>query len=282
MAGTRTRFEGKNVVVTGGARGIGRAIVEAFLDEGARVFAADILGDGLERMRAESAAPDRVDTYVVDLADFEAAKAMVREAIARMGRLHVLVNCAGVMPDGPVLEVTRETFDHTFAVNARAPLATMQVAAEHMAEHGGGSIVNVASANAFKNESPESAYNASKAALVALTKSIAHELGHLGVRANCVAPGQTLTPEDEAEIATDPDERRLQREYLRRVPLRRAGTPREQAAAVLFLASEDASFVSGETLIVDGGEIGGGDWYDPADAPPVPGEGTFGEARGDG
>ena len=268
------RFEGKNVIVTGGAQGIGRAIVEAFLDEGARVFAADILAEGLERMRAASPAPDRVETDVVDLSDFEAAKEMVRGAIARMGRIHVLVNCAGAMPDGPILEVTQGTFDHTFAVNARAPLATMQVAAAHMVEHSGGAIVNIASANAFKNESPEAAYNASKAALVALTKSIAHELGHLGVRANCVAPGQTLTPEDEEGIATNPDEQRLQREYLRRIPLRRAGTPREQAAAVLFLASDDASFVTGETLIVDGGEIGGGDWYDAADAPPVPGDET--------
>ena len=274
------RFEGKNVVVTGGAQGIGRGIVEAFLAEGARVFAADIRADGLERMRAASPSPGRVETYVVDLAGFEAAKAMVREAIARMGRVHVLVNCAGVMPDGPVLEVTQETFDRTFAVNARAPLATIQVAAAHMIQQGGGAIVNIASANAFKNESPEAAYNASKAALVALTKSVAHELGHLGVRANCVAPGQTLTPEDEEEIATDPDEQRLQREYLQRVPLRRAGTPREQAAAVLFLASDDASFVTGETLIVDGGEIGGGDWYDPADAPPVPGDDSLRRSRG--
>ena len=274
------RFEGKNVVVTGGAQGISRGIVEAFLAEGARVFAADIRADGLERMRAASPSPGRVETYVVDLVDFEAAKAMVREAIARMGRVHVLVNCAGVMPDGPVLEVTQETFDRTFAVNARAPLATIQVAAAHMIQQGGGAIVNIASANAFKNESPEAAYNASKAALVALTKSVAHELGHLGVRANCVAPGQTLTPEDEEETATDPDEQRLQREYLRRVPLRRAGTPREQAAAVLFLASDDASFVTGETLIVDGGEIGGGDWYDPADAPPVPGDDSLRRSRG--
>jgi NAD(P)-dependent dehydrogenase (short-subunit alcohol dehydrogenase family) len=130
--------------------------------------------------------------------------------------------------------------------------------------------VNIASANAFKNESPEAPYNASKAALVALTKAAAHEWGHLAIRANCVAPGQTNTPEDEAEMDADPDEARLQREYLRRIPLRRAGAPRDQAMAVLFLASDDAAWISGQTLIVDGGELGGGDWYDTADAPPVP------------
>jgi NAD(P)-dependent dehydrogenase (short-subunit alcohol dehydrogenase family) len=176
------------------------------------------------------------------------------------------------MPDGPFLEVTEEMFDLVFAINARAPLATMQVAAAHMADRGGGAIVNIASANAFKNESPESVYNASKAALVALTKAVAHELGHRGVRVNCVAPGETVTPEERALMAGDADEARMHREYLRRIPLRRIGTPRDQAAAVLFLASDDAGWITGQTLIVDGGEIGGGDWYNPDDAPPLPGQ----------
>ena len=267
-----TRFSDRNVIVTGAAQGIGRGIAEAFLAEGARVFAADVRADGLRKLRAAATEPGRLDVHVVDLSDFEAAAAMVREAIAVYGDLHVLVNCAGIMPDGPFLEVTKEMFDLVFAVNARAPLATMQVAAAHMADRGGGAIVNIASANAFKNESPESVYNASKAALVALTKAVAHELGHRDVRVNCVALGQTLTPEERAVMAGDADEARIQREYLRRIPLRRAGTPRDQAAAVLFLASDDAGWVTGQTLIVDGGEIGGGDWYNPDDAPPLPGQ----------
>ena len=262
------RFEDRNVIVTGSAQGIGRGIVRAFLDEGARVLAADVRADGLEGTVA--LAPDRVVPHVVDLADFAAACGVVTTAIETFGEVHALVNCAGVMPAGPLLDVTPETFDHTFAVNARAPLATMQTIAPHFAERGGGPIVNIASANAFKNESPEAPYNASKAALVALTKAAAHEWGHLGIRANCVAPGQTNTPEDEEEMRTDPDEARLQREYLRRIPLRRAGAPRDQAMAVLFLASDDAAWISGQTLIVDGGELGGGDWYDSADEPPVP------------
>ena len=177
------------------------------------------------------------------------------------------MNCAGVMPDGPLLDVTRETFDRTFAVNTRAPMATMQAVVPHFAEHGGGAIVNIASANAFKNESPEAPYNASKAALVALTKAAAHEWGHLGIRANCVAPGQTVTPEGAVEIENDAEEARLQREYLRKIPLRRAGCPRDQAMAVLFLASDDAAWINGQTLIVDGGELGGGDWYDAPTRP---------------
>jgi len=263
------RFDGKNVIVTGAAQGIGRGIVQAFLDEGAQVLAADVRADGLGGTVA--LAPERVHAHVVDLSDFDAARGVVPAALGAFGRVHVLVNCAGVMPGGPLVDVTQGTFDLTFAVNARAPMATMQAIVPHFAEHGGGAIVNIASANAFKNESPEAPYNASKAALVALTKAAAHEWGHLGVRANCVAPGQTVTPEEEAEIANDPDEARLQREYLRKIPLRRAGVPRDQAMAVLFLASEDAAWISGQTLIVDGGELGGGDWYDAADAPPIPG-----------
>jgi NAD(P)-dependent dehydrogenase (short-subunit alcohol dehydrogenase family) len=264
------RFTDRTVIVTGSAQGIGRGIVQAFLDEGATVFAADINAEGLEGTAA--LAPGRVVTHTVDLGDFDQARGLVPAALDAFERVHVLVNCAGMMPDGPLLELTRDTFDRTFAVNARAPMVTMQAIAPHLAEHGGGAIVNITSANAFKNESPEAAYNASKAALVALTKAAAHEWGHLGIRVNSVAPGQTVTPEGAAEIAADPDEARLQREYLRKIPLRRAGSPRDQAMAVLFLASDDAAWITGQTIIVDGGELGGGDWYDRSAAPPLPGD----------
>src|SRR3954468_3818821 len=261
------RFTDRVAIVTGSAQGIGRGIVQGVVDEGASVFAADINEAGLQGTAA--LAPGRVVPHTVDLADYDGTRGVVPAAVEAFGRVHVLVNCAGMMPDGPLLDITRETFDRTFAVNARAPMVTMQSIAPHLAEHGGGSIVNITSANAFKNESPEAAYNASKAALVALTKAAAHEWGDLGIRVNSAAPGQAGTPEGPAEIAADPAEARLQREYLQRIPMRRAGRPSEQAAAVLFLASNDASFVNGETLIVDGGELGGGDWYDHARAPTI-------------
>jgi NAD(P)-dependent dehydrogenase (short-subunit alcohol dehydrogenase family) len=249
------RFASRGVVVTGGAQGIGRAIVAAFAAEGARVVSVDLRPT------------DGVGSIVEDLGTVEGASRVVPDAIEALGRLDVLVNCAAVQPDGPALDVEPEDLDRTFAVNVRGPFILMQHACRHMRSHGGGAIVNVTSANAIRNESPESIYNASKAALAALSVAFAHEHAHLGIRVNCVAPGETLTPEVEAAMAAE--DRVAVREYLARVPMRRVGRPGEQAAAVLFLASDDASFVTGQTLVVDGGELAG-DWFDRREAPPVP------------
>jgi NAD(P)-dependent dehydrogenase (short-subunit alcohol dehydrogenase family) len=200
--------------------------------------------------------------------DPAAAGTVIPTAVELLGRVHVLVNCAGIQPDGPALDVTASQFDRTFAVNTRGPFILMQDAVRHLLADGlGGAIVNVASANAIRTESPESVYNASKAALVSLTTAFAHEFGHLGIRVNCVAPGETLTPEERASMTTE--DRAALRSYLERVPARRPGRPEEQAAAVLFLASDDASFITGQTLVVDGGELSG-DWFDRRDAPGVP------------
>lgn len=265
------RFDGKRVIVTGGARGIGRGIVDAFLDEGATVMATDILADGLAAIVRGHPLAERLHVHTADLSGVEPTRNVVPAAIAAMGGVDILVNNAGAQPDGPAIDVTPAELDLCLAVNLRAPMLLMQDASRHWIDRGvPGAVVNIASANAFQNESPESIYNASKAALVALTKAFAHELGHHGIRANCVAPGETITPEAELEMAIDPGERDLVHRYLSRIPLRYAGTPRDQAMAVLFLASDDARFVSAQTLVVDGGETGGGGWYDDADAPPLP------------
>ena len=265
------RFDGRRVLVTGASRGIGRGIVAAFVEEGATVLATDLDPGALERLRAELS--PRVEWIAADLREVQDVMGIVAACVERLGGLDVLVNNAGVQPDGPVLEVDPTTFDETIAVNVRAPFILMQEACRHWVEvDRPGTIVNIASANAFQNESPESVYNASKASLVALTRSFAHELGDRGIRVNGVAPGETLTPEMEEELAADPAARDTVHRYLGRIPLRHAGTPRDQAMAVLFLASDDARFITGQTLIVDGGELGGGSWYDDADAPALPPE----------
>ena len=264
MAGDR--FEGKGIIVTGGAQGIGRAIVDAFVAEGAHVVAVDILADRLAGMGPAGI----VDTIATDLGDEAQVRTVVARARGMLGRVDVLVNCAAMQPDGPALDVTTEEFDATVAVNVRAPFILMQDAVRAFtADGGGGAIVNIASANAIRNESPESIYNASKASLIAFTTAFAHEFAHLGVRVNAVAPGETMTPEAEAGMTQD--DRDAEREYLARIPMRRVGRPHEQAAAVLFFASDDASFITGRTLVVDGGELTG-DWWDRREAPPLPDE----------
>jgi 3-oxoacyl-[acyl-carrier protein] reductase len=258
--GSFASLDGKVALVTGGSRGIGRAIALELGRAGAKV----VLSYRTGRDEAEEVATEIGGRAVeADVSDAASAKALVEEA----GDLDVLVNNAGVMPDGAILDVSPETFDAAFSVNARAPFFAMQRAAAHMIAHGGGAFVNVASANAFRVESPEAPYNASKAALVMLTRAFAHELGHLGIRANCIAPGETFTPEERAGASAQEIER--ERAYLERVPLRRLGKPEDQANVVLFLASDDAAFVSGETILVDGGELTG-DWWDRDDAPPIP------------
>jgi NAD(P)-dependent dehydrogenase (short-subunit alcohol dehydrogenase family) len=265
------RFEGVRVIVTGGAQGIGRGIVEAFLREGAAVLATDRTRELLDAILNGHPQADRLAVHAADLADDAAVATVVSAAVDALGGVDVLVNNAGVQPDGSVLDVEAGDVDACFAVNVRAPLLLMRDVCRHLIERGSrGSIVNITSANAFHNESPEAIYNASKAALVALTKSVAHEVGHQGIRVNSVAPGETITPEAERALLDDPEELAVVRRYLERIPLGHAGTPRDQAMAVLFLASDDARFISGQTLVVDGGEIGGGRWYDESLAPPAP------------
>lgn len=259
------RFEGRNVIVTGGSSGIGRAIVHEFVKEGATVFSVGRRAEALAQTRERSAVPDRVIDGVYDVGVPGQARGLVRDAVERLGRIHVLVNNAGIAHYDPVLEMPDEHWFETFDINLHGPFFASREAARHMVEQGGGCIVNIASTDAFQVESPQTHYNSSKAALVMMTRSIAHELGHRGIRANCIAPGQTLTP----MLGDDMTNKEFVREYLRRVPLRRGADPREQARVVLFLASDDASYINGETIVVDGGQLTG-TWYDPAMDPPVP------------
>ena len=193
---------------------------------------------------------------------------MVNAAIAGLGRMHALVNCAGAMPGGPFFEVSRRTFDHTFAVNARAPKATMQAIAPHFVEHGGGAVVNIARANAVKNKSPEGPYNASKAALVALTKAVAHDSGVAGsartasrrVRPRLPSPRGTAT----RTIQADPEH-----EYLRKSRVRRAGDRVTRRWPCCSWRRTTPPHRRGQRIIVDGGELGGGTGRPPR-SPPIP------------
>jgi NAD(P)-dependent dehydrogenase (short-subunit alcohol dehydrogenase family) len=257
------RFSGKGVVVTGATSGIGRATALAFLREGAHVFASGRNEERLASLRSDN--PDGVlELGRYDLARPGEAKQLVEQAIERLGRVHVLVNNAGVALMESVLDITQHSWQNTIDTNLTAAFFASQAAARHMVEHGGGAIVNVASIDAMVAESPQAHYNASKAGVVSMTQSFAHELGHLGVRCNAVAPGLTHTAMVHEELA----DAAFRRDYFARIPLRRVGNPEEQAAVILFLASEEASFVNGATIVADGGQLAGS-WYFSHMAPPV-------------
>jgi 3-oxoacyl-[acyl-carrier protein] reductase len=260
---SRERFAGRRVLVTGASSGIGRATALAFAGAGAQVVAAARRSDRLAEVQNE-ASEGTVRPLAADVRTPASCRRMVAEAIDLLGGLDVLVNNAGVSFMERFLDATEERWAETFDTNLAAPFFASQVAARHMVEHGGGSIVNIASIDAFVAESPSAHYMASKAGLVLLTRCIAFELGHLGVRCNAVCPGFTRTGMTAGDLTHE-----FWNSYMRRIPLRRPAEPREQASVVLFLCSDEASYINGEAIVVDGGQLAGF-WYYADDEPPVP------------
>ena len=256
------RFEGRTVLVTGGSSGIGRATAHGFVAEGAHVMVTGRDEDRLAETRRTSEAPDRVAIHVADLAEPGAAAGAVAAALRVLGGLDVLINNAGIALEAPVLETTDDAWRATMAVNLDAVFAAAREAGRHMAGRGGGAIVNVSSIDGIVPEAPMVAYGVSKAAVSALTRALALELGPHGVRTNAVAPGETVSPMTEPDLRDE----RFVAGYLPRIPLGRFGRAEEQSAAIRFLASDEASFVNGAILVVDGGQIAG-EWYYPVPWP---------------
>jgi gluconate 5-dehydrogenase len=257
------RFEGRRVIVTGASSGIGRATALGFVREGAIVTAIARREDRLQAMADEAlagGAPGRVEVAAVDVRKRGELRSAIANAAAA-GAIDVLVNNAGVVHQQGILEVSDSDWDDTIETNLSSAFAASQEAARHMVARGAGSIVNVASIDAFVAESPFGAYCASKAGLVMLTRCLAFELGHLGVRCNAVCPGMTVTEMTEADLTPA-----FERAYRTLIPLQRFSTPTEQADVILFLASDEASFVNGAVIEVDGGQRAGF-WYGPGLGP---------------
>lgn len=237
--------------VTGGARGLGRAIATALARRGDAVTIADLDSDLAGSTAAELRAEGYSATAVaLDVADATAVAAAIAAADARTP-LGTLVNNAGVGFSTPLVDVTPEQFDRLMAINLRAVFFGVQAAARVMIPRGTGSIVNLASTSGFTaSTTPMVPYDTSKGAVRMLTVSAARELAPSGVRVNAVAPG-TIDTELTRSLAVD--EGALDRLVARRIPLGRLGSPDDIAAAVAWLSSDDASYVTGHTLVVDGG-----------------------------
>jgi len=244
------RLQGKVALVTGAASGFGRGIAETFAHEGARVVVADLDGEGAEKVAAgigEAARAVRAD--VSARAD---AERMVAAALSAFGRLDVLVNNAGYThPNGPMLDVPEEVFDRVFAVNVKAIYLAALAAVPRMIEAGGGVILNTASTAGLRPRPGLTWYNASKGAVITATKSMAVELAPQKIRVNCLCPVAGETAMLAAFMGGDTPENRAK--FTASVPLGRLSTPRDVANAALFLASDEAEFLTGVALEVDGG-----------------------------
>ncbi len=236
----------KIAVVTGAARGIGLAIARMFLGKGYGVAILDI--DAPELAKAAAGLGGEALPIVCDVADPEQVKAAIGQVAARFGRIDALVNNAGVALFKPLLETTFEEWSRVLDVNLSGPFLCTQACAPVMLRNGGGAIVNITSVSGLRASTLRVAYGTSKAALDHLTKQQAAELGNLGIRVNAVAPG----PVDTA-MAKQVHSAAVRADYHDAIPLNRYGSEDEIAAAVIFLCSDAASYINGQTLAVDGG-----------------------------
>ena len=246
------RLEGKLALVTAAGQGIGRAITDAFITEGARVVATDLDAAKLSGLNATSSVP-------LDVRSTEAVKELSRRWEADFGALDILVNCAGFVHHGSVLDCSEADWDFSFDLNVKSMHRTIQAFLPGMLARGQGAIVNIASVVSSIRAVPNRyAYGATKAAIIGLTKAVAIDFIRRGIRANAICPGTIETPSLDGQVAdlSRASSRPLEtvrRDFVERQPMGRLGTAPEVAALAVFLASDESSFITGQAYVVDGG-----------------------------
>jgi 3-oxoacyl-[acyl-carrier protein] reductase len=241
------RLAEKVALITGGARGIGRATAELFIREGAKVAIVDV--DEAEVAQAAAELGESAMGFSMDVTQQASVEAGVAKILERFGQIDVLVNNAGILRDAQLAKMQESDFDAVIAVNLKGVYNTTQIVARHMVERGKGVILNASSVVALHGNFGQTNYVATKAAVIGMTKTWSRELGRKGVRVNAVAPGFIRTRMTEGI----PD--KVMEQLSAKVPLGRMGEPRDIANAYLFLASDEASYINGHVLSVDGGVV---------------------------
>jgi 2-dehydro-3-deoxy-L-fuconate 4-dehydrogenase len=240
------RLAGKTALVTASAQGIGRATVEAFSREGATIIATDINQEKLAELEGLAG----VTTRRLDVLDGDAVKA----AAAEIGAIDALFNCAGFVHHGSILETSDEDWDFSFNLNVKAMFRMCRAFLPAMLESGGGSIINMSSVSSSMKGIPlRCVYGSSKAAVIGLTKSISADFMKQGIRCNAVCPGTVQSPSLDGRINAFDDPVQARKDFIARQPLGRLGTAEEIAAMVLYLASDESAYTTGQAFVIDGG-----------------------------
>jgi 3-oxoacyl-[acyl-carrier protein] reductase len=242
-------FAGKVVFITGASRGIGKAIALAFASQGAHIIFTHL--SSLEQGQATAdelkSFGGRVSVYRSDASHFDAVSELMQEIVTTFGRLDILVNNAGITRDNLLLRMSEQDWDEVLQVNLKSAFNTIKAAAKPMISQRAGVIINISSVVGLKGNAGQANYAASKAGIIGLTKAVALELGSRNIRCNAIAPGfiHTAMTESFSKAITD--------DWVKQVPLRRLGTTEDVANCVLFLASEAASYITGQVIQVNGG-----------------------------
>lgn len=242
-------LEGKTAIITGAARGIGKAIAKRFAEEGANIAFTDlVIDDNAKATEAEIAAMGvKVKGFASNAASFEDTHRVVEEIIKEFGRIDILVNNAGITRDGLMMRMSEQQWDMVINVNLKSAFNFIHAVTPIMMKQKGGSIINMSSVVGVSGNAGQSNYSASKAGLIGLAKSVAAEMGSRGIRANAVAPGFIIT-EMTGQL---PEEVRAQ--WAEKIPLKRGGTPEDVANVCVFLGSDLSSYVSGQVINCCGG-----------------------------
>jgi len=242
-------FEGKVVLVTGAAQGIGREIALSFAREKAKVVLFDLQEEKLASVQKELSSYSEIVYFAVDVTELPKVEEAVNKIIDKFSRIDILVNNAGITRDNLILRLKEEDWDKVIAINLKGVFNCSKAVAKFMLKQRAGKIVNISSVIGIMGNAGQTNYGASKAGIIGFTKSLAKELGPRGICVNAVAPGYIRT------AMTDKLPEEVKKKMLAMIPLGRFGKPEDIAAAVLFLASEASSYITGKVLTVDGGML---------------------------